>query len=121
MAKKKPAKKQTTKKPAVVGFVVVRVKGAPTEPGDYRLMQYKSNDLMLDDPYRAVVHTVDKVDDVYLYGVPGGFFGRAEFKIERSTVMWHERLPVSIEPPESTGTGDGGSCGPCSDDSDSCE
>jgi hypothetical protein len=69
---------------------LARVKGSPSTPGDYRIKVREQPETEVVLP---VVQTVDSVDETYLYGRPSPFWGISAFKIERSTVEWHEKLP----------------------------
>jgi hypothetical protein len=69
---------------------LIRVQGSPSTPGDYRI---KVREPAESEVVLPVVQTVDSVDDTYLYGRPSAFWGISAFKIERSTVEWHEKLP----------------------------
>jgi hypothetical protein len=89
VAKKRPTSPVKPIQTAPIPYAPTRVKGCPDGPGDYRL---KVHDSLGEGATLPIVHTVDRVDETYLYGRPAGFFGMSGFKIERSTVDWHEHL-----------------------------
>jgi hypothetical protein len=88
MAKRKAHELVT---PAVpIAPTLVRVQGAPTGPGDYRVKLTAS--ASQDEP-RPEVLSVDSVDEIFIYGRPKGFFGMAGFKIDKQVIEWFEKLP----------------------------
>jgi hypothetical protein len=63
---------------------LARLSGAPHVRGDYRIKVKE---------HLPECHTIDHVDEDYLYGRERGFWGFASFKIDRTLVEWHEPIP----------------------------